>query len=237
MSLSDGLIAAYTMNDVLTGLVGSEPALEDVSGVSFFTGHIGKAVGTGGNQGSGAGSYLRATSELFDLEGVSRTFAGWYRAESYAGNPGIISNWANGAGPVQWLLWFDGSKITWQARDAADADHAATEPSAAIQSAWAFYSCTYNHVSGDLTLRINNLARVTANTPSIKSGTTVFEIGNRNGNGAVLNGGHDLFLAYNRVLSLDEELALYNAGMGIEPPYSDENDDLGPADNFRRRMR
>lgn len=227
MSIFEGILAFYKLdedngNDRLD-FFGLGPPMDEEGTPKKVDGHIGSGIGCGGYGGSSSTSYLVddvSNSAYFDVQGVDRTFCGWFNAANYTGSPGILSNWANPGGGVQWLFWHDGTNINFQIRDGSSVDHAVTlsPPSTNV---WQFFAFWYDAFTGEIGLRINKNHSASGNTPSVATITSRFAIGSRNSAGAVLNGGVDAVAMYDRVLSSGELNALYNNGSGIEPPFDD----------------
>lgn len=230
MSLEDGITAAYPFNAgaPLDDFYATAPSLTNSGGATAnVAGLIEEAQATNGSGGAAAGSFMLATDDVFSIRPVGAPAAGgdwsmvlWVKADSFASSPGLISNWANSGGPVQWLLFDDGTQLEFRIRDAAGADHGITKtrPSTAT---WFFVAVTYNSATGAIGFSIDDGTVGTATTPSVAEGAGALTVGNRNTGtgGAPLVGTFDSLIFYDRVLSAAEITELYNAGAGLEPPF------------------
>jgi len=225
MSLNIGVLAFFKLDE--TGSVNQRadffggPGLDPTGGANGAAGHIGSGVAFNGS------SFLLQTDDIFSLRvglldpsgGVSKTMTFWTNANSWASQPGVISNWANAGGPVQWLLYADDSThLTFQVRDILGVDHTARVLAPSTDS-WRFIVLTYDAATGDLGISIDNGAFTTANTLTVINGAGSIEVGNRNNGAAGLNGRFDALGFWNRVLTSDELTELYNSGVGIEPLF------------------
>ena len=230
MSLEDGITAAYPFNaaDPFGDFYAVAPDLTETGGTTVnVAGLIEEAQSINGQDGSSVGSFLLATDDIFSIRPVGAPASGvdwsvvfWCKANTFASSPGILSNWANSGGPVQWLLYDDGANLTFQIRDAAAGDHAASRarPSTAT---WFFVAITYTAATGAISFSIDDGTPATATTPSVAEGVGALTVGNRNSGsgGAPLVGTFDNLIFYDRVLSAAEITELYNAGAGLEPPF------------------
>jgi hypothetical protein len=228
MSLNDGVIAFYTLNDTYGESFGVGPALTPTGSPVFIAGQVGDALATGGYSGAGGSAYATATSSVFNFNGNTRTIAGWFYATSPSSDWGFLSNWANPGGPVQWLFWRSsvGSKITFQIRDGSSVDHVLTRSATELLDQWVFFVLKYDSGTGDFSLQINGETPITGNTPSVTGSVGEFAAGSRNSGAAILKGALDNIGVWNRILSDDEVAEFYNAGAGLElspPPQTDTN--------------
>jgi len=230
MSIFEGVLAYYKLDENDGGsrldFFGLGPPLSEQSTPKKIAGHIGSGIGSGGRGGSSSTGYLAddvSNSAFFDIQGVDRTFVGWFNPVNYTSSPAILSNWANPGGGVQWLFWHDGANLTFQVRDGSSVDHTVSL-SPPSTNAWHFFAFWYNSFTGEIGLRLNTQHSASGNTPSVATITSRFAVGARNSAGAVLNGGVDAVGIYDRVLSSGALNQLYNSGLGIEPPF-----DISPA--------
>lgn len=215
MSLSSGQLAFYKLSDA-TAQTGTD-LTETGLGITYGAGKVGNAVIL-----PGGGSRLISTDSVFALDGpVSRTFAIWVDLTALATSPGIMGNFAGGGGGVvQWLLWHDSGKLKFRVRDAGNTDHEIEWPGLSTGQFY-FIVATFNGATGDLTLNVDNGTALTANAPTLKEGTTSFELGNRNNGGDGMIGLLDAFGVWDHVLSANDQTTLFNAAAGLEAPFSE----------------
>lgn len=155
MALNSGLLGAFNFNTgaTLSATSGAAPAFTTTgTPVNFGTAKISQGWAFGGYQSSGTGSRLLKTDDTYTFRlnsgdadlGVSKTIAFWAYATTWNSQPGIVSNWANAGGPVQWLFYADDSThLTFQIRNKVGVDTGA-RISAPSTSAWHFYVLTYD---------------------------------------------------------------------------------------------
>ena len=213
MSLTTGLAAFYKLADA-NDSVGSRN-LTETGSPAYAAGKIGNALSLDGT------NRLLLTDDLFRLDqGGDRTFAGWIKAVDFTGQPGILSNWANGGGgPVQWLFWHDGTNLAVQIRDVSNTDHAAQWGGTINADTFYFFCLRWTAATGKFSLSIDTGTAVEATTPDVKVGIGSFELGGRNNGGANFKGLIDAVGVWSRVLSSAELTSLYNAGAGREIPF------------------
>lgn len=229
MSLNTGILGFYKLYEADAAdrldFFSLAPHLVANSSPKKIAGIVGSGVGFGGYGGSGGQASLLddvVDSSYFALsDGIDRTIAGWFNAVNYTSSPGIISNWANpGGGQVQYLFWHNGLALAFRVRNGLGIDIEVASSVTPPTNAWTFFSIWREDATDTMGIRINSTVDTSnLSTSVISTGTPRFAVGNRNNNGATLNGAVDAVGIWNRILSSDELDELYNSGAGLEPPF------------------
>lgn len=222
----DGLVNYWPMSE------GAGPTIHDASGNSdngtttgtpaWVNGQIGQAL-----QFDGASQYLTVSGAHLPTDHI--TVAAWVNVASTTSHYNVVSNnWQASSG--SWDLFVDSGHPGFGVYDTSA--HNATCSESLNAGKWHFLVATYDGTSAKTYLDGNLCATSNAGAISLLNGTS-FKIGD-NASGA--DHTIDDVKIFNRVLSSDEMIANYNAGMdGLDsgvviPPVLSGNSQIVNAD-------
>lgn len=234
MALTDDIIAHYRLNGDFSDAFALQADFTGSGSPAFDAGKIDDAAFFNGFHGSGAGSFAQLTAPAFDFDLGPVTITGWCWVDSTSGDPGILSNWGNSGGVVQWLFWVEGGDLKFQVRPSAGPDIVA-DFGPVPEDQWFHFSLQYDP-GNEISLRVDNGTAVTAAIATgVATGTTIVEIANRNGAGAPLAGAVDALAFWSRLLNGTELGQVYNAGTGLEIDPVPALDSFGLKVEYKRR--
>lgn len=165
--------------------------------------------------GSGGYVNLPAISSL-DLIGSEFSIAFWVYPRDWTVDNAIIKHGASTSTALlsqsYWLAPISSNRLTFAVSDSATVSSVNTSTSSITTNAWNFVVCGRNSTS-DLFCYVNGALNAGARdtTGPIYSGTNTLLFGAGRTNGNYFNGSIDEVLIFNRTLSSQEVLALYNS--------------------------
>lgn len=153
--------------------------------------------------------------------GVHPTFAGWFKCTDLSAIYMVFSKYTTAGSQREYRMYIatNGSVHFGASSTGANNIEAATGTGVVTAGVWVFFVAWYDGTN--LNLQINNTTIFTAAfSADIFNGTAPFQLGQETAESLKMNGAIDAPGEWKRVLTADERATLYNAGDGLEYPFS-----------------
>ena len=221
-SLLSSLVAYWKLEEATGNRTDSHGTntLTDMGGVGQATGLLGQAASFAG----GATNYLRiADNAALSMGDIDFTLAGWFYLANTSGTKVLLSkgNDAGSAGATAYSIQVVNTQIQTLIGNGSSRVIVTASPTLAATT-WYLVCVWHDSVANTVNISVNNGAAVSS---AWSSGCfdDAFELclgRYANFNGGLWNGRIDSVGIWKRVLTSPERAALYNAGAGLEYPFT-----------------
>lgn len=178
----------------------------------------------GNSLGFHVGDWLESSDAIFQTGNIRFGFTGWIRRfNTGLGSELVLGRWA-GAGNREYRLYLTGGQFRFEVSSNGTGSAGVTNPLVLGLNDWTFYACWHDPVTDTINLKVNDGATTsTAYAAGVfAAATATFEIGfDESISSATLDAGIDSVTFWKNGFPTENELdAIYNAGFGVDYPFS-----------------
>jgi len=214
----NSLIAHWKLNESSGVRADSHSGLDlaEVNTVASATGKIGSAASfIAGNEEA----LVVAEGPELSMGDIDFTIAFWVWFDSLALAAGLLGKW--GTGSLEYLLFFDGTNIRFYiSDDGSNTANVANSQAIAINT-WYLCVAWHDATANTINLSINNNTPASAaHATGVYDGASALFLGLNEEGLTYFSGRLDSVSIWKRLLTATERTQLYNAGAGLDYPFS-----------------
>ena len=194
--------------------------------------HGGNDLGDNNTTGSAAGKLGNAASFVagneeslsigdnaaLSMGDIDFTVAFWVWFDALTAT-GLAGKWSTGS--FEYLAYFDGTNLRFHVSNNGFANVSVVNSQSISTATWYFYLAWHDATANTINLSVNNNTPAsTAHTTGVHNGNASFYLGRNEEALTYLSGRLDSLSIWKRLLTANERTQLYNAGSGLDYPFS-----------------